>query len=78
MIAGFESPSGGFCVIRFVRRVGLKVKALAYCNVEANVGDVGVIQAPDTVLQKGFVVSPDNRRRIVVCPGCRQNITAHS
>lgn len=73
MIAGVELPTQ-FCIIKYVRRQGLKVKGIMQCNVDVNVGEVGVVQVPDNVLEKGVVTSVDGRRLIPICPTCRAQV----
>lgn len=51
MIAAVET-SNGVCIVRFVRRVGIRAMALAYCGTDHNAGE-GTVQVPDNVFREG-------------------------
>ncbi len=78
MFAGIEL-SDRICVIRWVGRRGLKVKALLWCNTEADAGN-GVVQVPVRILEGGTVPSivlfDGQRRALKCCEACKTAMRA--
>lgn len=74
MIAAIEMPDK-LCLVRWVGRVGLRVKILAACGAEADASQ-GVVQVPSYVMDGRPVASVSDfggtgRRMLKLCEKCK-------
>ncbi len=70
MIACIELPDRN-CVIHWVGRRGLKVKAMTYCGAEHDVGSNGVLQFPDSLLTGRQFANLAGTKLLPLCPICK-------